>query len=111
MKKSKTSWKFRDVLLKKSLIFFKKDEGLFFEWDLWHKKGWFDRCNQPPPPCVALYAILVSESEGEPHCEMQGEIAWEFGMNDGELVAACIAGVDGLHATIQTNHKVVEGET
>lgn len=28
-----------------------------------------------PPQCVALYAILVSASEWEPHCEMQSEIA------------------------------------
>ena len=42
---------------------------------------------------------------------MEGEIALEFGMDDGEMLAlGCVGRIDGLHTAIETENEIIQVE-
>lgn len=51
-------------------------------------------------------------SEGESHCEVEGEVALEVGMDDREVVVIFFVGrIDGFHATVEAEDEIVEVES
>ena len=56
---------------------------------------------------------LCEGSEGESHCEVEGEVALEVGANDGEVVVVFffVSRIDGLHATVEAEDEIVEVES
>jgi len=54
---------------------------------------------------------LCEGSEGESHCEVEGEVAFEVGMDDREVVVIFFVGrIDGFHATVEAEDEIVEVE-
>ena len=54
---------------------------------------------------------MAGSLEGETYREVEGEVALEVGMDDGEMLTlGGIGRVDGLHAAVETENEVVKVE-
>ena len=53
----------------------------------------------------------VEGLEGETYSEVEGEVALEVGMDDGEMLTlGGVGGVDGFHAAVETEDEIVKVE-
>ena len=74
------------------------------------KKQAYGKGKSPDHKLVFLFC--QHSLERQTHGEVEREVAAEGGVHDGEMFAACLIGrVDGFHACVETQDKIVEVKT